>query len=297
MISWLLQKLRSPENPRVVRRSIGRILTPRLASYLRHRELFATRTGLELGGPSEIFGQHGLFPIYPLAARIDNCNFNSETVWQGQTAAGNSFRYDRRRAPGQQFFAEATELAFAAEATYDFVLSSHMLEHTANPLKALLEWQRVLKPGGALFIALPHKDATFDHRRPVTSVEHIRHDFEQQTDEHDLTHLPEILRLHDLSLDPGAGSAAEFAARGQKNFENRCLHHHVFDTRLAAELMDLAGVQILTVEPAHPCHIAILAITVTQGRPVNNSSFLSPEVRYRRRSPFPSDRADHGALT
>ncbi len=81
-----------------------------------------------------------------------------------------------------------------------------MLEHAANPLRVLYEWKRILKNSGTILIVLPHKAATFDHRRPSTSFEHIKADFDSNVDESDLTHLDEILALHDLKLDPWAGS-------------------------------------------------------------------------------------------
>lgn len=40
----------------------------------------------------------------------------------------------------------------------DFVFSSHCLEHLNRPERALKEWIRVIKPGGILYLYLPHPD-------------------------------------------------------------------------------------------------------------------------------------------
>ncbi len=52
----------------------------------------------------------------------------------------------------------------------DFVISSHVIEHFADPIKALREWYRVVKPGGYLYIIAPHKERTFDKERPRTTL-------------------------------------------------------------------------------------------------------------------------------
>ena len=44
----------------------------------------------------------------------------------------------------------------AADASQDYVFSSHCLEHLERWREALLEWRRVLKPGGVLYLYLPH---------------------------------------------------------------------------------------------------------------------------------------------
>jgi SAM-dependent methyltransferase len=56
------------------------------------------------------------------------------------------------------------------DSTLDYVLSSHVIEHFFDPVRALREWHRVIKPGGYLFIIAPHKDRTFDTPREVTPV-------------------------------------------------------------------------------------------------------------------------------
>ena len=84
-------------------------------------------------------------------------------------------------------------------------------------------------------------------------------DFNHNTQEDDLTHLPEILQLHDLSMDPPAGTAEEFRQRSLDNFTNRCLHHHVFNESNSRELLSQIGMTVLAVETAWPFHIFLLA--------------------------------------
>jgi hypothetical protein len=62
------------------------------------------------------------------------------------------------------------------------VLSSHCLEHVANPILALREWLRVMTPDGTLVLVLPHKEGTFDHQRPTTTLGHMIDDYEREDD-------------------------------------------------------------------------------------------------------------------
>jgi len=261
----------------------------RLACYQRYRRLFKKNIGLEIGGPSDLFKRHSLFPVYAVAARIDNLNFSHQTIWEGAIKEGANFLYDERHAPGKQFIGEGNDLGHIASASYDFVLSSHALEHMANPLRALSEWIRVLKSTGLLVLVLPHRDGTFDHRRPVTSLAHLIRDFEMQTTEEDLTHLEEILQLHDLSRDPGAGDIAAFKRRSERNIENRCLHHHVFDTRLAVDVVHHIGLQVLAVDVFRPFNIFVVAQKRMQGKGLQNERFMRTHGVPSWRSPFPSD--------
>lgn len=43
----------------------------------------------------------------------------------------------------------------------DYVFSSHCLEHLVNPVAAIEHWRDCLKPGGVLFLYLPHPDMEY----------------------------------------------------------------------------------------------------------------------------------------
>ena len=125
------------------------------------------------------------------------------------------------------------------------MLASHCLEHIANPIKAIFEWRRVLKPRGSIVLILPEKSFTFDHRRQITSFDHLLEDFNTKVDESDLTHLDEILELSDISRDQGSGTKKEYKDRSILNFENRSLHHHVFDISLVKRLLDFCNFNVV----------------------------------------------------
>lgn len=199
--------------------------------------------GIEIGGPSALFKT--VLPLYQLVQGLDGVNFSTQTVWEGRIAVGRTFEYGDHNKTGRQFISEATDLSEIATEHYDFLLSSNCLEHIANPIKALLEWKRVIKPGGALVLVLPNKKSNFDHRRPATQFDHLLDDYTHDVGEDDLTHLDEILRLHDLRMDPPAGDLPRFRERSLKNFENRTLHHHVFDAPLIEQLLAYAGLELL----------------------------------------------------
>lgn len=235
------------------------LLASRAKSFLAYQDRFIGKSGIEIGGPSSVFARGGIFPVYPIVENLDNCNFHNTTVWEGTVNQGETYQFNSKKPAGQQHIVDATAMDGLPSDNYDFVLSSHMLEHTASPILALIQWKRLLKKDGTLVLIVPNKKHTFDHRRPVTTMEHLIADFNAGMTEDDLTHLPEILALHDFGRDADAGDMASFKLRGIQNAENRCLHHHVFDMRLANELVEYAGLTVHMIEEIAPHHIVLLA--------------------------------------
>jgi SAM-dependent methyltransferase len=152
----------------------------------------------------------------------------------------------------------------------------------------LSEWHRVLKNGGLLLLLLPHRDGTFDWRRPLTTLDHMIADHSNQVAENDLTHLTEVLDLHDLRKDIAAGTKEQFKARCLQNYSNRAMHQHVFDTLTALKTVDHAKFRIVRVDNLKPYHIIILASRY-EGDP-DNRRFLEKGSEHWAQSPFASDR-------
>lgn len=220
----------------------NKLFRERAENYKRYRYYLKGKSGIEIGGPSPFFNNQ--LPIYSVINSCDGVNFNSSTVWEGEIKEGENYSYLNFKL-GYQFICDAVELKQIPDNKYEFVLSCNNLEHIANPLKAVKEWLRVLKKDGLLLLVLPFKESNFDHKREYTNFNHLLEDFNNNIKEDDLTHLDEILKLHDLSLDKEAGTFEEFKARSFKNFENRCLHHHVFSDSLLKEIYKHFNLEVL----------------------------------------------------
>jgi len=271
------------------------VFQPEAATLPVCRDLVAGRSGLEIGGPSSGFGSKGFLPIYPAIARLDNCNFGFNTVWEGSISEGLTFQFDPNKPRGRQYVAEATDLNMIPDKAYDFVISCHALEHTANPLRALKEWVRILKNSGGIVLVLPHKEETFDHHRPVTTLQHLIEDLQRNTGEDDLTHLPEVLELTDVDRAWGFFDFGDLKQRSEKNFQNRCIHHHVFKTCLVVQMFEYVGMQVLSVESIRPFHAIVSARKLPNGEIPRNEPFLAADAPWRKKSPFKIDICTHDA--
>jgi SAM-dependent methyltransferase len=196
-----------------------------LANILSHITLH--KIGVEIGGPSPTGDI-----LYRNATSIDNIIFQKNTIWSNHT---NEYNYYPNK-KGKVIINDAVNITHVENECYDFVFSSHSLEHIANPLKAINEWLRIIKPGGYVVIIVPEKSCCFDHKRDYSTFSTLLSQYEKNVDEDDLSTLPEILLKHDLHLDPPAGDLGNFTRRSLDNFNNRCLHHYVYNDELLMEI-------------------------------------------------------------
>lgn len=226
--------------------------------FIEYLGYFDGKLGIEIGGPSTLFSKE-ILPVYLLAKEIDGCNYSSNTVWEGEIKSSEYNYYAGKI--GKQYILEGSNLSDIEDEKYDFLLSCHNLEHIANPIKALKEWCRVLKPNGVLLLVLPDKLFTFDRNRAYTTFSHLLEDYQNNVEESDTTHLDEILSLHDLNYDPLAGDNINaFRKRCQNNLMNRCLHHHVFSDDCIRQVFDYLELKVLSQQFLPPYHKIILGI-------------------------------------
>lgn len=228
------------------------IPTVRVRGWWRIRNRLKDLDGLEIGGPSPYFEKNGLSPLYPILKRVDHCNLSRQV-----------FEKQREQLPSHSFGkiieSDGLELAGVPSQSYGVIFSSHMLEHTANPLKAILEWKRILRNGGYLLLVLPYKKNTFDHQRQLTPFSHLLDDYHGEVGEGDLTHLQEILKFHDFERDEVHQNSEEMRILAHQNHESRFLHHHVFDIPLTRQVVEWASGRVLMSEIMDPYSFLVLA--------------------------------------
>jgi SAM-dependent methyltransferase len=128
-----------------------------LESRLAHK-LLDGLTGLEIGGAT----------YNPFGLNTRNVSFTTDTDHVFAKAelerCGEALRVD--------IVASGDELP-VADASQDFVVSSHVIEHFFDPIKAVKEWLRVVRPGGYVYVIAPHKRRTFDKDRPRTPLSEL----------------------------------------------------------------------------------------------------------------------------
>ena len=191
------------------------------------KDITNNKIGVEIGGPS---GTGNI--IYENASNLDNIIFSNNTVWSKHN---NEYNYYNNK-KGKVIINDAVNISSVQNDSYDFCFSSHSLEHIANPLKAISEWLRIIKNNGHLIIIVPEKSVCFDHKRNYSKFSTLLTQYEKNVGEDDLSTLPEILRNHDLKMDPPAGNFEAFTKRSLDNFNNRCLHHYVYNDDLLMEI-------------------------------------------------------------
>lgn len=152
--------------------------------------------------------------------------------------------------------ADAELLETIPDESQDFIIANHVIEHMRNPIQALLNWQRVLKPGGHLFLAAPDKRCTFDRERPYTNFEHIVSDYENPSDARDYEAFQEFA-LEVSCKTFGVRPVAESEIQAKHLWDTQySIHYHVWDfdsfkefLRLFAERFDTWQMRITNVMP------------------------------------------------
>ena len=207
--------------------------------------------GLEIGGPSEMFSDRGGLPLYREVGSLDGVNFAG-----AQAGPQKSFAYHPEKPSGKYITGEARHLPIP-DASYDFVMSSHVIEHCANPIGAIKEWMRILRSGGYVLIAAPEKNGMFDHQRALTPWSHLLQDYTRDTGEDDPTHIEDDRIGIDRTLIPSY-DAAVIDERFRANPETRWVHHHTFNAASVARMMSFAGLDVLAIDKDPPTTVVVL---------------------------------------
>jgi SAM-dependent methyltransferase len=121
---------------------------------------------------------------------------------------------------------DGEELNSIKDESFDFVVASHIIEHTQNPILSLKNWLRVVKSGGILYLGVPDKRLTFDEKRTPTSIEHLLSDYQNGPEKSKNGHYKEwAIYVDNVSPDKVDGVAATLAET------NYSIHFHVWEPK------------------------------------------------------------------
>lgn len=124
-------------------------------------------------------------------------------------------------------------LKTVADASQDFVVANHFLEHCQNPILTFQNFFRVLKADGVFFGAVPDKRHTFDIDRPCTSWDHIVRDFTDGPAWSKRQHFEEWSRL----VNKRPGEAEVDAEARHLMAMDYSIHFHVWDAAALTEFL------------------------------------------------------------
>lgn len=129
--------------------------------------------------------------------------------------------------------AEGETLEPFESSSQDFVIANHFLEHCQNPILAIDNMLRILKPRGILYMAIPDKRYSFDIDRPVTPYEHLMRDYTEGPEVSRRQHFEEWVSLvnkvtNDIEVEKQIGNLMKI---------NYSIHFHVWTQSEMIELI------------------------------------------------------------
>lgn len=86
--------------------------------------------------------------------------------------------------------------AHKIDSKFNLVIANHVIEHIPDTIRWLQNISFLLKNDGYLFLAIPHKEYTFDKIRPVTSLAQIIRNYDEDLDSSNVYQVFEHLYMH-----------------------------------------------------------------------------------------------------
>lgn len=137
---------------------------------------------------------------------------------------------------------DGEKLSSISNASLDFIIANHMLEHCRNPIGTLINFQNKLKSGGLVYLAVPDCRYTFDVGRDHTSLDHLLEDFENDGADSEVGHYEEWVRICEKNIGYQHQSEEAIQLRIQKLMNMKySIHYHAWTSEeFVSQLIQLA---------------------------------------------------------
>jgi hypothetical protein len=194
---------------------------------------------IEIGGPS--LKNYWIPKFYELSEYTDIINFSDDNNISLNLGCGFN-----NNLPKKCNFIRTNNIEeYISENVnkYDILLTSHVLEHQANPIKQLLLWKKMLVKDGIMIHILPEKTISIDHNRPITSIDKLINNYNNNILENDVSEINDIIKYknNDPTKIPGitdVESLINFLHNPDLILKYRPIHHHVYDFNLLSFLAE-----------------------------------------------------------
>lgn len=147
-----------------------------------------------------------------------------------------------------------------ASGSFDFVYSSNVLEHTTNPIYALMEQIRVVRTDGVIYVAIPNKWHTYDRERKATPMSDFEYRYLNSIFHHSIEEARDvIMNTQKHPLYDRYKENPHFYAREMVTSTGGLHHFFVFDPKNTNQLVQFM---------LENSHIELLYFSAIQNRDI-----------------------------
>ena len=157
------------------------------------------------------------------------------------------------------------------DSSLDFIIASHFIEHTQNPIGTLENFNRVLKLDGIALLVIPDRRATFDRERNPTSWEHVYADYKNGPQHSYEAHLNEWAALVEHAVDVQSRVDELRRIQYSIHFHVWTNHEFIYFLNKLVELMPLHVVHFQSVTDEM---YAVLQKKSDKARPYDEGAYL-----------------------
>jgi hypothetical protein len=202
--------------------------------------------GSRLNGRGVEIGAFTCAMQLPLDADVE---YADEYSFDGHMSSGGYSDGDKTNIVKAKIITSINDLRPIENGSIDFFIACHVIEHTPDPIGAIVRVCSKLKPGGKIALVVPDKNKTFDRGRPTTSLHHLIDDYRSPDPARDAEHFAEFYKI---AFPP---KPEEYERVWRSEWERRTsIHYHAWDFPAFSNLIDwVAGNDLSFCEIwAHP---------------------------------------------
>lgn len=218
---------------KLIKRRLGRILIGRNPFDLAY--FFCKGVGLEVGA------RNNPYP-FGSACKVFYADIAEES--EIENILKNGFRLGSYL--GEKRFAKVDyvlsppryDLGQISDEFFNFVYSDNVLEHTPNPIFALMEQLRITKSGGFVYAVIPNKNFTFDKNRMATPFNSLKEKYLKNTFDYTIDEALDVIRnTVDFPMNFVESNSEVLFAQQMVNANDGSYHFHVFDIQNTLEML------------------------------------------------------------